>query len=65
MAPSVDVRAAAHLLDSLVLVVDAGRMNIGVVERALKICSDMDEIMLGVALNKADMELVKRYELRS
>ncbi|QOG20714.1 MULTISPECIES: Wzz/FepE/Etk N-terminal domain-containing protein [Bradyrhizobium] len=62
---SMDVRAAAHLLDSLVLVVDAGRMNVGVVERARKICSDMDEIMLGVVLNKADVELVKRYGLRS
>ncbi|MDH2406534.1 P-loop NTPase [Bradyrhizobium sp. SSUT18] len=62
---SMDLRAAAHLLDSLVLVVDAGRMNVGLVERARKICSDMDEIMLGVVLNKADMELVKRYGLRS
>lgn len=62
---SMDVRAAAHLLDSLVLVVDAGRMNVGLVERARKICSDMDEIMLGVVLNKADMELVKRYGIRS
>lgn len=62
---SVDVRAAAHLLESLILVVDAGRMNVVVVERAIKICSDMDEIMLGVVLNKADMELVKRHGLRS
>ena len=62
---SMDVRAAAHLLDSLVLVVDAERMNVGIVERARKICSGMDEIMLGVVLNKADMELTKRYGLRS
>ena len=40
-------------------------MNVGIVERARKICSGMDEIMLGVVLNKADMELTKRYGLRS
>ena len=65
VAPSADVRAAAHLLDSFILVVESGRTNIGVVERALEVCSDMDEIMLGVTLNKADMELPKRYEPRS
>jgi capsular exopolysaccharide synthesis family protein len=65
VAPFSDVRAATHLLDSFILVVEWGRTDIGVVERALKVCSDMDEIMLGVTLNKADMELVKRYELRT
>jgi capsular exopolysaccharide synthesis family protein len=56
VVPFADVRAAAHLLDSFILVVESGRTNVGVVERALKVCSDMDEIMLGVTLNKADME---------
>lgn len=56
VAPFADVRAAAHFLDSFILVVESGRTNIGVIERALKVCSDMDEIMLGVALNKADMK---------
>jgi capsular exopolysaccharide synthesis family protein len=54
VAPFADVRAAAQLLDSFILVVEAGRTNIGVVKHALKLCSDMDEIMLGVTLNKAD-----------
>lgn len=53
VTPFTDVRAAAHLVDSFILVVESGRMNIDVVERALKVCSDIDEIMLGVALNKA------------
>ena len=66
VAPFADVRAAAHLLDSFILVVECGRTDIGVVERALKVCSDMDEIMLGVTLNKADVDLlVKEHELRS
>jgi capsular exopolysaccharide synthesis family protein len=54
VVPFADVRAAAHLLDSFILVVESGRTNIGVIERALKVCSDMDEIMLGVTLNKAE-----------
>jgi capsular exopolysaccharide synthesis family protein len=53
VTPFTDVRAAAHLVDSFILVVESGRTNIDAVERALKVCSDIDEIMLGVALNKA------------
>jgi capsular exopolysaccharide synthesis family protein len=54
VTPFADVRAAAHLLDSFILVAEWGRTNIGVVERALNVCSDIDEIMLGVVLNKAE-----------
>ncbi len=53
VAPSADVRAAAHLLDSFIFVVECGRANIDVVERALDVCSDTEAIMLGVTLNKA------------
>jgi capsular exopolysaccharide synthesis family protein len=53
VTPFSDVRAAAHLVDSFILVVESGLANIDVVERALKICSDIDETMLGVTLNKA------------
>ena len=53
VAPFADVRAAAHLLDSFIFVIEWGRTNIGVVERALEVFSDMDEILLGVTLNKA------------
>ena len=56
VVPFADVRAAARLLDSFILVVESGRTNSGVIERALEACSDMDEIMLGVTLNKADMK---------
>ncbi|WP_198164111.1 Wzz/FepE/Etk N-terminal domain-containing protein [Bradyrhizobium jicamae] len=64
VAPFADARAMARSLDSFILVVEWGRTDIAVVERALKACSDIDEIMLGVALNKADMKSVKRYEQR-
>jgi Mrp family chromosome partitioning ATPase len=65
VAPFADVCAAAHLLDSFILVVEWGRTNIGAVERAVKVCSDIDEIMLGVVLNKADVKSVKEYVQRS
>jgi capsular exopolysaccharide synthesis family protein len=52
--PFADVRAAAHLVDSFILVIESGRTNIDVIERANKLCSDIDEIMLGVTLNKAE-----------
>ncbi|MEH2512175.1 capsular exopolysaccharide synthesis family protein [Nitrobacteraceae bacterium AZCC 1564] len=65
MTPFADVRAAAHLLDSVILVVESRRASIGVVERALNVCSDINEIILGVALNKVDMKFLKRYEPRS
>jgi capsular exopolysaccharide synthesis family protein len=55
LASFADVRAATHLLDSIILVVEWGSTDSSVVERALKACSEIDEIILGVALNKADM----------
>jgi Mrp family chromosome partitioning ATPase/capsular polysaccharide biosynthesis protein len=65
VAPFADVRAAVHLLDSFIIVAECGRTNIGVVERALKVCSGINELMLGVALNKADTNLLKGFELGS
>lgn len=65
VAPYADVRAAAHLLDSFILVVEWGHTDIGIVERALKVCRDIDELMLGVTLNKADLRSVRRYGQRS
>ena len=65
VAPFADVRAAAHLLDSFILVAECGRTNIGVVERALKVYSGINELVLGVALNKADTNLLKGFELGS
>jgi len=65
VTPFVDVRAAAHLVDSFILVAEAGRTNIAVLERTLGVCSDMHELMLGVTLNKADMNFVKGFKLGS
>jgi capsular exopolysaccharide synthesis family protein len=65
VAPFADVRAAAHLLDSFILVAECGRTNIDVVERAFKVCRGINELMLGVALNKADTNSLKGFELGS
>jgi Mrp family chromosome partitioning ATPase len=53
VAPFMDVGSLAHLLDSFIFVVECGRTNNGVVERALEVLSSTDAIMLGVTLNKA------------
>lgn len=65
VAPFVDARAMARSLDSFILVVEWGRTDIDVAERSLKVCSGIDEIVLGVILNKADRKSMKRYEQRS
>ena len=62
LTSSTGVRSAAHLLDSVILVVEWGSTDAAVVGRALEACSEIDETMLGVILNKADMNLP---ELRS
>jgi succinoglycan biosynthesis transport protein ExoP len=62
VAPFADVRAAAHLLDSVILVAECGRTNISVLERALKVSSGIHELILGVTLNKADTNLLKGFD---
>ena len=63
VAPFADVRAATHLLDSFILVAECGGRNFGAVERALKVCNGINELTLGVALNKADTNFLKGFEL--
>lgn len=65
VAPFGDVRAAAHLLDSFVLVAECRRTNIGDAARALNVCSGINGIMLGVALSKADTNSQEEFELGS
>jgi succinoglycan biosynthesis transport protein ExoP len=62
LAPVVDVRTATHLVDSFVFVVEWGRTKIDVAEHALGDAPGVYENLLGVALNKADLNLLSRYE---
>ena len=61
IAPIVDVRATTHLVDSFVFVIEWGRTKIDVVEHALDKAPAIYENLLGVVLNKVDMNKFGRY----
>jgi succinoglycan biosynthesis transport protein ExoP len=62
LAPVVDVRAMSHLVDTFLFVIEWGRTNFDIAEQALKTASSVHENLLGVVLNKADMNAIGRYE---
>ena len=61
LEPIVDVRAATHLVDLFVFVVEWGRTKIDVVQHALGHAPGVHENLLGVVLNKVDMNVFGRY----
>jgi succinoglycan biosynthesis transport protein ExoP len=62
LAPVVDVRAMTHLVDSFLFVVEWGRTKIDIVEHTLDAARGVYENLLGIVLNKADMDTIGRYE---
>jgi polysaccharide biosynthesis transport protein len=62
LAPVVDVRATSNLVDSYVFVIEWGRTKIDVVEHALNVARGVYDNLLGVVLNKADINVLSRYE---
>ena len=62
IAPVVDVRAAAPLVDSLVFVVEWGSTSIKAVRRHLMAEPELHDRLLGVVLNKANLKLLERFE---
>ena len=62
LAPIIDVRATTHLVDGYFLVVEWGRTKIDVVKHALNTAPGVYENLLGVILNKCDMDYISRYE---
>ena len=58
LAPIVDVRAGTHLVDSFVFVIEWGRTKIDVVQHALEHARGVYDNLLGVVLNKVDMNIV-------
>jgi polysaccharide biosynthesis transport protein len=62
IAPVVDVRAATHLIDSYVFVVEWGKTKIDVVERALNTARGVYDNLLGVILNKVDFDRLGQYD---
>lgn len=62
LVPVIDVRATTDLVDAYVLVVEWGRTKIKLVEHALMEAENVYENLLGVVLNKANMDVVHRYD---
>lgn len=62
LAPVVDVRATASLVDSYVYVIEWGRTKIDLVEHNLSRASGVYDRLLGTVLNKADTNVLGRYE---
>jgi polysaccharide biosynthesis transport protein len=62
LAPVVDVRVITPLIDSFLFVAEWGRTKIDVAEHALSNARGVYENLLGVALNKTDMNTLGRYE---
>jgi succinoglycan biosynthesis transport protein ExoP len=62
LAPVVDTRATTNIVDSYVYVVEWGGTKIDVVEHSLSGAALVYERLLGVVLNKADTNILGRYE---
>lgn len=62
LAPVVDTRTTASFIDSYVYVVEWGRTKIDVVKHSLSSAPEINDRLLGVVLNKADMSVLERYE---
>lgn len=60
--PVVDVRAASHLIDGFVCVVEWGKTSRDVVVEALTSADVMRERLIGIVLNKASPGALKRLE---
>lgn len=62
LAPVVDVRVITAMIDSFIFVVEWGRTKIDVVEHALSNAQGVYDNLLGVVLNKTNMNALSRYE---
>jgi succinoglycan biosynthesis transport protein ExoP len=62
LAPVVDVRVMTPLIDAFVFVVQWGRTKIDIVEHALNTTRGVYDNLLGVVLNKVDMNALGRHE---
>jgi len=62
LAPVVDVRATTQIVDSYVYVVEWGKTRVNLVQDRLLGCPEIHERLLGVVLNKANVNVLERYE---
>ena len=64
LVPIVDARAAAHLVDCMILVIEWGRTGIDVVRHALDMAPDLHQAIIGAALNKTKMDRLFKYDVQ-
>jgi polysaccharide biosynthesis transport protein len=62
LAPVVDVRATTQIVDSYIYVVEWGKTRMNLVQDRLLGCPEIHERLLGVVLNKANVNVLERYE---
>jgi succinoglycan biosynthesis transport protein ExoP len=62
MVPVVDARAAAHLMDGFLLVIEWGKTSPEVVTEAVQSADVVRERIIGAILNKANTNVLKRLE---
>jgi succinoglycan biosynthesis transport protein ExoP len=62
LLPVVDVRAATDLIDSYIFIVEWGETKIDVVREAIMLSHELYDKLVGVAMNKVNMNLIGRYE---
>jgi succinoglycan biosynthesis transport protein ExoP len=62
LAPVIDVRATSRIVDAYVLVIEWGRTEIDVIERAFKDAPMLHDRVMGAVLNKANMSVLSRYD---
>jgi capsular exopolysaccharide synthesis family protein len=62
LAPIVDVRATAPLIDCFVLAIEWGRTKTDVVQHALHTAPNLHDALIGAVLNKTDMQAIRRYD---
>lgn len=62
MVPVVDARAAAHLMDGFLLVIEWGKTSPEVVKEAVQSAEVVRERIVGAILNKANTSVLKRLE---
>jgi succinoglycan biosynthesis transport protein ExoP len=62
LAPVVDARAAANLVDNFLLVIEWGKSRYDVLREALKTAPEVQDKILGAVLNKTNMKALQRYD---
>jgi succinoglycan biosynthesis transport protein ExoP len=61
LAPVVDVRAIARMVDGFVYVIEWGKTSTSTVQQAMQTVPALGDKMLGVVLNKTNMQALRLY----